>query len=183
MALAGARLEEEDYLPPLRTVNGMAATDPILSGIWTDVLCWAWQEERPSARQRVIATVDNRPDGWFVGEFDGVMMLTPCDPPRRATVKVATAPEAERLTAAAAWLRQRTLELMRLGVAQKVSSRKWRKLDPTPKQLEFLKQLAKRVQPCPVERIALRVAWASLVAADRGYVSDFITVLKHWGKR
>ena len=185
MALAGAAQLDDDCLPPLQISDGRSDTDPILSGIWDGTRVWAWRESRPSNRAQVtVEDVTRGVDMWLVltdPDLKGTWMLAPRDPVTRRTASLAAAPEAERMSEAQSWLRKQALELMRLGVAQKLSSRAWRKLDPTQKQLDFALQLAKRVDPgSPVARLALRAAWVCLKNADRGYVSDLITVLKHW---
>lgn len=187
MALAGTAQLDEECLPPLRISDFRSVSDPILSGIWKGTQVWAWHEARPSNRIAVeVCSVESGLGDWIVCVnpiLPGEWMLAPRDPVARRTASLAAATEAERMSEAQVWLRKQALELMRLGVAQKLSSRAWRKLDPTPKQLEFVAQLAKRIDPgSPVSRLALRAAWSCLRGADRGFVSDFITVLKHWGK-
>jgi hypothetical protein len=193
MALAGSRDEDPDFLPDLHGIAGFgghtinASSDPMLSGIWYGSHVKVWPESRPNAVMRAKVEVATNCSIHLdeVLAFDGPAVVRAVNQPNHRAVKAAAAPAAERLSAAQAWLRSEVLALMAIGVAQKVKSRKWRKLDPTDKQVAYLERLAKAAAKRNIDgltRQALNVAYSQIRVSDRGYCSDFIEVLKHVGR-
>jgi hypothetical protein len=192
MALAGTREERDDTLPDLSgVVTGSmvcCTTDPMLSGIWTGSLVRCWPESRP--HMVIDAEVETAIGDLGVAlstpmPFDGPIVLRARRLVPRRVVEVARAAKAERLSRAQAWLRSEVLELMATGKAPKVQARRWRKMEPTDKQVSYIERLAKTAAKRPIDAItrsALNVAWSQVRCSNRGYCSDLIEVLKHVGR-